>query len=855
MSKTAACYHCGNDLPLNQTPIIADVHQANKDDVHYEVCCLGCKSVTEHIYNNGLGTYYQFRSDMATKPEEDITDERYLVFDDIGFLEQISSPVPSKVPNKDPSKTAQQELDTDNIRKVVLSVDNIHCAACAWLIEQSLLVLTGIQKVNVNTINQRAEIYWDNSQLTLSAILTRLSAIGYPSSPFNVTDTENKIKRQEKQYIKRLGVAGLFTMQVMMLAFAMYFGAFSNMESYQIGYFKWLSLLLSIPVVFYSALPFLFGCYYSLKAKRLNMDVPVAFAIYGAFFASFYQLLINGLDGDKGEVFFESISMFTFLLLIGKYLEFKAKSKAILSNANLNKNIPITVNKLINGEPVIELVKNIQLGDLVLIKAGQNIAIDGVIVDGITSVNESVLNGEFEPIRKAVGDSVLAGSINTDGVITVEVNAIGEQTTLSKIGHLQEEFSRHKPIYTQFADRIAHWFVFSQLILAVLTYVIWMFVQPEDALWVSLSVLVATCPCALSLATPTAYTCVISALNKQGILIKDPQAFDKLNHLTHVCFDKTGTLTKGRFEIQQSHYDEDKLSSLDLDKTRLKLMIIQLQKRSEHPIAQAFSQVSLFSDDEIDAHSNLEQTLLFNRADLLDITAVVGSGIQGIYLSNEIKVGSAQFCQTEQNSNSVEQDQQQANVFVSFNGIVVAEFYVSDQLKAESTQVLQQLKDNQLNLTMLTGDSSEQAVTLARNLALDSYKTGFSPEQKARYVSDIQQESKDNLVLMVGDGINDSPVFAAADISIAMGDGADVTKYAADIIILKGNLNAITSLVNAAKQTRKTIKSNLYWSLIYNLVILPVAMFGLVAPYIAVIGMSASSILVVTNSLRLLKVK
>lgn len=848
MSKTAACYHCGNDLPLNQTPIIADVHKANKDDVHYEVCCLGCKSVTEHIYNNGLGTYYQFRSDMAAKPEENITDERYLVFDDIGFLEQISSLVPSK----DPSNTSHQEIGTSTTRKVVLSVDNIHCAACAWLIEQSLLVLTGVQKVNVNTINQRAEIYWDSSQLSLSAILTRLTAIGYPSSPFNVTDTENKIKSQEKQYIKRLGVAGLFTMQVMMLAFAMYFGAFTNMETYQVGYFKWLSLLLSIPVVFYSALPFLYGCYYSLKAKRLNMDVPVAFAIYGAFFASFYQLLINGLDGDKGEVFFESISMFTFLLLIGKYLEFKAKSKAILSNANLNKNIPITVNKLVNGEPVVELVKNIKLGDLVLIKPGQNIAIDGVIVDGITSVNESVLNGEFEPISKFVGDSVLAGSINTDGVITVEVNAIGEQTTLSKIGHLQEEFSRHKPVYTQFADKIAHWFVFSQLILAVLTYVIWMFVQPEDALWVSLSVLVATCPCALSLATPTAYTCVISALNKQGILIKDPQAFDKLNHLSHVCFDKTGTLTKGRFEIQQSHYDEDKLSSLDLDKATLKLMVIQLQKRSEHPIAQAFSQVSLFSDDEINDYSNLNKTL-FNRADLTDITAVVGSGIQGVYLSNEIKIGSAQFCQTEQSSNSAKQ--QKANVFVTFSGVVVAEFYVSDQLKAESIQVLQQLKDNKLNLAMLTGDSSEQGVSLAKRLGLDTYKTGVSPEQKARYVKDIQQESKDNLVLMVGDGINDSPVFAAADISIAMGDGADVTKYAADIIILKGNLNAITSLVNAAKQTRKTIKSNLYWSLIYNLVILPVAMFGLVAPYIAVIGMSASSILVVTNSLRLLKVK
>jgi len=832
MSDTTSCYHCGNDLPKHQTPIVATI-----DEQTYEVCCLGCKSVTEHIYKNGLGTYYQFRSDMATKPEENITDERYLVFDDIGFLDQISSITD----------------DTSNTRKVILSVDNIHCAACAWLIEQSLHTLSGIQKVNVNTVNQRAEIVWDHDVLTLSSILTKLSTVGYPSSPFNVTDSEYKIKFQEKQYIKRLGVAGLFTMQVMMIAFAMYFGAFSNMESHQVGYFKWLSFILSVPVVFYSALPFLFGSYYSLKAKKLNMDVPVALAIYGAFFVSFYQLLVNGLNGDKGEVFFESICMFTFLLLIGKYLEFKAKSKAILSNANLNKNIPITVNKLVDGEPIVELVKNIKLGDMVLIKSGQNIAIDGVITEGKTSVNESVLNGEFEPINKKVGDHVLAGSINNDGVISVKVTAVGEQTTLSKIGHLQEEFSRHKPVYTQFADKIAHWFVFGQLILALITYVIWYFVEPADALWISLSVLVATCPCALSLATPTAYTCVISALNKQGILIKDPLAFDKLSHLTHVCFDKTGTLTKGRFEIQTSYYYQAELTQLNLRLPNLKAIIVRLQKHSEHPIAKAFNE--FLTDNQSEYSPTNADTTLFDIQDLTNISVVVGSGIQGEYLNGVIKIGSAEFCTNHDKQHSVKPENKQSNVFVSYQDVIVAEYFVSDQLKSESVNVLQQLKQNNIHLTMLTGDSSEQALELANTLPLDIVKTAVSPDKKAQYVKALQQDSSSNLVLMVGDGINDSPVFAASDISVAMGDGADVTKYAADIIILKGNLNAIMSLLNAAKQTRTTIRSNLYWSLIYNLVILPVAMLGFVAPYIAVIGMSASSILVVTNSLRLLKVK
>ncbi|WP_341205966.1 heavy metal translocating P-type ATPase [uncultured Psychrosphaera sp.] len=829
MAETASCYHCGNDLPKNQSPIAADINGQT-----FQVCCLGCKSVTEHIYNNGLGTYYQFRSDMASKPEENVTDERFLVYDDIGFLEQISSVT------EDP-----------NVRKVILSVDNIHCAACAWLIEQSLTTLNGIIKVNVNTINQRAEIIWQHPTLPLSSILSKLTAVGYPSSPFNVSDTEHKLKFQEKQYIKRLGVAGLFTMQVMMIAFAMYFGAFNNMESHQVGYFKWLSLILSVPVVFYSALPFLFGSYYSIKAKKLNMDVPVAFAIYGAFFASFYQLLVNGLNGDQGEVFFESISMFTFLLLIGKYLEFRAKSKAILSNANLNKNLPVTVNKIVNGEPMVELVKNIKLGDLVLIKPGQNIAIDGVIQDGVTSVNESVLNGEFEPIAKLTGDTVLAGSINNDGVITVEVTAMGDKTTLSKIGDLQEEFARHKPVYTQFADKIAHWFVFSQLILALITYVIWYFVEPVDALWVSLSVLVATCPCALSLATPTAYTCVISALNKQGILIKDPLAFDKLSHLTHVCFDKTGTLTKGRFEIQQAYYHQANLLSLGLPVDLLKAIIIRLQKHSEHPISNAFDQ-TLFEQSpvELELEQGTQPEAQLQIDSLTNISAVVGSGIKGEYLGQTVKVGSAQFCGV-----GTSMHLSNANVFVCYQGQILAEFYVSDQLKSESIDVLSQLNNAGYQLTMLTGDSSEQAKLLGKQLKLDRVETGCLPDKKAQYVSDIQQDSPTNLVLMVGDGINDSPVFAASDVSVAMGDGADVTKYAADIIILKGNLNSIISLINAAKQTRTTIKSNLYWSLIYNLVILPVAMLGYVAPYIAVIGMSASSILVVTNSLRLLKVK
>lgn len=822
MTASTKCYHCGTKISDADPKILASVGE----EIH-QVCCHGCKAITEHIIGSGLSSYYQFRSDLASRPESDVDVSQFDVYSDQKLLHLVAEPI-----------TNSQTY------KIILSVENIHCAACAWLIEQSLSSASGVEKITVNTVNQRAELIWDNSQIDLSSLLSQFAEIGYPSAPFKVSDTEESIKKQNKKFITRLGVAGLFTMQVMMIAFAMYFGAFEQMESHQAGYFKWLSMLLSVPVIFYSALPFFFGSYYALKARKLNMDVPVAAAIYGAFFASFYQLLDHGLDGHKGEVFFESICMFTFLLLIGKYLEFKAKSKAILSNANLNKTIPITVNRLTNGEQQKVLVQDLKLGEMVLVKPGESLAIDGIIQKGATSVNESVLNGEFTPVSKSVGQNVFAGSVNNDGVIEVEITALGDETTLANISKLQSEFSTHKPKFTEFADKIAHWFVLSQLILAMITFGVWYFYSPQDALWVSLSVLVATCPCSLSLATPTAYTCVMSALNRKGILIKDPKAFDKLNHITHVAFDKTGTLTFGKFSILESSYFDNGNSknthSTKIDSTTLNAAIVKLQSYSEHPIAKAFN-VSSLKVNEAPLQS----------VELTDIQVHVGQGLSARLEQQELKIGKAEFTEVELESSR----SQNNNVFVTLDGKLMASFYVADEIKDEAHECINQLSNANRQSVMLTGDSSNHGELLAQQLGLNDVKVGCTPEQKAQYVQSIQNSDEETTqrVLMVGDGINDAPVFAASDISVAMASGADITKQSADILVLRNNLNAINELFVAASETRKIVRQNLLWSLIYNAVILPVAMLGFVAPYIAVIGMSASSILVVTRSLKLLK--
>lgn len=818
MSEQESCFHCGELIANNEPVLFAQLDQEQK-----KVCCHGCKAISEHIYQSGLHGYYQYRTELGNKPT-DIDMSAYEVYDQSEYLGLISD-----------------ELES-GFNRITLSIDNIHCAACAWLIEQSIAPVPGIAKVTVNTVSERATIDWDQNQISLSNILATLNKTGYPSAPFSVSDSEKAVKRQEKQYIKRLGVAGLFTMQVMMLAFAMYFGAFSNMEAHQTGYFKWISFALSLPVIFYSALPFLQGAFTAIKSRHLSMDVSVSVAIYGAFIVSFYQLIKYGSDGNKGEVYFESISMFTLLLLIGKYLEFKAKSRAILSNANLNKSLPIFANRFERGAVSSVLLQKIKKGDIVVVKPGEQFAIDGIIIEGATTVNESVLTGEFEPVVKDTNDTVLAGSVNNEGNIKVEVLNTGANTTLAHIGQLQEDFAKHRPKFSQFADKIAHYFVIGQLSVAVLTYFIWLYVNPADAIWISLSVLVATCPCALSLATPTAYTCILSRLNKNGILVKNAEAFEQLTEITDVAFDKTGTLTTGQFNLDQTtsilsqHYD-----------TKLSQAIYLLQQHSEHPIAKAFTRSSLGIDNQP-----------LPTIELTNITTEVGKGISGQFDGATLKVGTAEYAgygnaHTQPQHTDPSTPATDHNVWVSYNHEVCAQFHVSDNLKSNSKVTIEQLAEMGLTTHLLTGDPSASGPQIAQQLGFEHVVSGAKPIAKAEYVVSLQAEKKQ--LLMVGDGINDAPVFGAANVSIAMSSGADMTKQSADIIVLNNSLDAILKLFKAAKETKKTIRNNLYWSLVYNVVILPIAMLGWVPPYIAVIGMSASSILVVTNSLKLLRDK
>lgn len=787
-----SCFHCLEPIPAGFNDHIE--FEGNNE----AVCCIGCKAVAETIINQGMTDYYKFRTDSAGKAET-------LVPEQLNFIKSYDN---EEI--QDDFVTHQGDLS-----EVLLSVEGISCAACAWLIEKQLLALPGVTRVDVNTSTYRAMILWNKNTVLLSEIIKALMEVGYKAYPFQADDEAEQKQATSKAYIRRLGVAGLMTMQVMMFAFAMYFGMFSGMEEDFEQYFRWISLVLATPVILYSALPFLTNAVNGLRAKQLNMDLPVSLAIFGAYGASAYATVM-----EVGEVYFESICMFTFLLLLGKYLEFRARLKASEFTANLQKLLPLTARKLLDdGTEDIIAARNLKLTDRVLIKAGETIAADGIVIDGNSTVDESMMTGEHLPVKKQLNSQVFAGTVNHDGLMTIEINKIGQNTLLNQIIRLQHNALIKRPKLVEVTDKVAQWFVACLLVFASMTAIGWYQIDPEQAFWVTISVLVATCPCALSLAIPTALTCAVATLTKKGILIKEAHVLETLTKLTRVAFDKTGTLTEGKFSIAKTQ-----LFSSEFTEEKALALSASLEKYSEHPIAAAF----------------LEHASEYHE--LNNVTVHPGVGISAQIDTDELSLGKTGWF-GERNS------QAQATLFI--NQQPIADFYLTDKVRSNASSVIEQLKGSGLTCHMLTGDSSNAGETLSKQLKLDSFQSNCSPEEKLKAVDTWSNNNE--VVAMIGDGVNDSPVFNSAHLSVAMETGADISKNTADVVLLKSDLNSINTLRDVAITTRRIVKQNLVISLCYNASILPLAAFGLIPPWIAVIGMTTSSIVVICNSLRLLK--
>ncbi|MCR9964786.1 heavy metal translocating P-type ATPase [Vibrio antiquarius] len=784
-----SCYHCGEDVPAN-TDFKVDILGESR-----KMCCPGCETVAQTIVDSGLVSYYQYRTAPAEKAD--------LVPEQLQALIHYD--------NED----VQSEFvrNRENVSEVTLSLEGVSCAACAWLIEKQVSNTAGLVSIRVNTTTNRALLAWDKTQVRLSELLSVIHKLGYKAAPFEADKQEASYHRMMKQYLYRLGIAGLATMQVMMLAVALYLEVFGDLEPEFKNYFRWVSLIFATPVLLYSALPFYLNAWRSIKGRTLGMDVPVSIALIFAYVASLIATVT-----EQGEVFFESISMFTFFLLVGRFLEMRARRKAAAASGNLLKLIPAIATTL-DGEQIP--VKTLKVGDRIRVLPGEHIPADGKVISGRIHIDESMLTGESVHVVKREGDAVYAGTLNGDESFELEVMSSKADSMISNIVRLQDEAQHSKPKIAEIADVVARYFVGAILIISAGTWLYWHQTKPDDAFWIMLSVLVATCPCALSLATPTALTCATSRMGNFGILLRKGHVFETLCKINHLVVDKTGTLTKGDIEI----CDTKVLS--DLPKEDCLYLAAALEAHANHPIARSFA--SYANDDFV----------------VYEVQNVIGSGIEGIWNGKVVKIGSAAFVQGKENEES-------HAVYLSVDGEHIASFYYRDPIRKESKAFIQRFADAGIKTTLLTGDSLSNALPVANEIGIDHVVASAKPEDKLAYLKSLDEDS---ITMMVGDGINDAPTLAGAHLSVAMGGGTDVAKASADMTLLGDNLEKLLEARLLALRTRKIIRENLAWSLGYNLLILPLAVAGLVAPYIAVVGMSASSIIVVSNSLRLLKEK
>lgn len=766
------------------------------------MCCIGCQAVAQTIIDNGLEDYYRYRTENSTKATDLIPEalKQNRLLDEAVLQDEFAR-------------------DIDQDRETLLSIDGMTCAACAWLIEKQIETVPGVVAISVNATTQRATIRWQKNALQLSEILNKIARIGYHALPFKANEAEQRNKQQSKTFIKRLGISGILMMQVMMIAIGLYFGAFSDISEHHQTYLRYVSLILTIPIVTYGAFPFYTGAISALKAKRLSMDVPVSVAIVLASCASAWATVSN-----SGEVYFESVSMFTFLLLIGKFLEFRARSKAAEVSANLLKLMPMTATKLEGNNETIVAAKSLAPFDKVLIKPGETVSSDGIVIMGSTSINESMLSGEHDPVGKSIGDKVFAGTVNGDGNITIEVTNAANNSVLSQLIRLSEQCQAYKPKLAQLSDKIAQYFVALILVTAIGSSIYWYQHDPSHAFWITIAVLVATCPCALSLATPTALTSAVIRLNREGIMVKSAHVLETLPSISDFAFDKTGTLTTGNFKVSKvsvftNQYDQSHVLSL----------AAKLEAYSEHPLAKAFVEYKS-SDFEVS-----------------NITVVAGAGITGKFNNQEIAIGKPKWLCNQVQSDLVNG----AQCVLTINNELVAAFYLADHIRPDALTLITQLKEASLNTAIISGDHRQGCDKVQQQLTLDEVHSECTADVKLSIINSKTKQGR--TIAMVGDGVNDTPVFGAAHVSIAMGSGTDIAKSGADVILLTNKLSSVWLLRRIAIKTKRIIIENYCWAFGYNAIVLPLAVSGNITPYWAVIGMSASSILVVTNSLRLLK--
>jgi Cu2+-exporting ATPase len=806
------CYHCGLPVPPG-----VDL-SVSIDEALRAMCCIGCQAVAQAIVDNGLGEYYRHRDALPGSPREAVPSvlQGLRLYDHADF-----------------QKSFVRDFG-EGEREASLIIEGITCAACIWLNEQHVAQLAGVTGMHINFATRRARVRWDERRIKLSEILAAIAAIGYRAHPYDAAMSEDLARRERRSALWRLFVAGFGMMQVMMYAIPVYLAGDGDMAPDIELLLRWASMVLTFPVIVYSAAPFFRGAWRDLARRRVGMDVPVALGIGAAFAASVWATLTA-----SGEVYFDSVTMFIFFLLGGRFLEMTARQRAVSVTEALARLLPAFAARvaLYPADTSVEQVMAAILvpGDVVLVKAGETIPADGQVLEGASCANESLLTGESAPVAKFPGALVTGGAVNVESPLFIRVEQVGEATRLSAIIRLMERAAMEKPRIVEIADRIAGRFILALLVTAAAVALAWGLIDPAKALWITVSVLVVTCPCALSLATPVALTVASGAMARAGLLVTHAHAVETLARATHFVFDKTGTLTRGKMTLLEILPLGDSVDQADC-----LALAAAIEQSSEHPIGAALRAAA---GEYLPA--------------LTEVSNVPGSGMSALYQGRVVRVGRPDYV-GELHGQALPEA---ARAFASCSDTVIALgneagwlalIRLGDEVRPEAAAMIAALRAAGRQIALLTGDAAPVAFRVARALGIDEANEvhcGMSPQGKHDYVSRLQAGGA--IVAMVGDGVNDAPVLAQAQVSVAMGGGSQLARTQADLILLSENLEHLARGFFVARRALIIIRQNLLWSFAYNLVALPLAMTGFITPWMAGIGMSGSSLLVVLNSLRL----
>ena len=781
------CFHCQEPCP--NPPICATIDGESR---HF--CCHACEAVAQCIDGAGLEQYFSLRKPLNERADQAWLDTDFSAFDRPSFQQRFVT-------------------DTEYGKKATLLIEGVHCGACAWLIRQALKRLPGVRAIEVNVANGLASLEFDPDKTPLSELVQTIAQLGYKPHPGFADRIAQLDVSEQRSAMIRLAVSGFGMMQVTSFALAGYFGWFTGIAAQTERFLTLVSMLVATPVVLIAGAPFFRQALAQLKNRRLGMDIPVALAIGMAYAAS---VLLTFLG--RGEVYFDSAVMFIFFLTLARTIQSGVRRSSRTMASGLASLTHPVVRRRRQHQWVSVGVDELAIDDHILVHPGEHVPVDGTLLSDHAAVDESWLTGESQPVSKARNEAVIAGSRVLGDAAAIAVTAVGDDRTLSQLERLYTSAQASRPKGAQKVDTLAAWLVAIILLAAVGGGLFWLInANTATAFSVALATLIVSCPCALSLATPATLSALASGLAKRGLLLLNSDSAERIPQLSHAIFDKTGTLTQGNFRV----VEVQTLGPLERD--RVTVIAASLEQYAQHPIASAIAELA----EPVGVHQ---------------YSQTPGQGVSGVIDGKQYRLGSADFCHVNA------QNESRVTVFLCDDQQLVAKFVLDDAVREDAAELIQSLKSAGLKTMVLSGDREVVVAELAKSLKLDQFQGGLSPADKQAVVAKLQQQG--HKILFVGDGANDAPVLAQADMGIAMGAGTAMAQSGADGILVSNRLSTIRALMEMADKASHILKQNLGWAFAYNMSLIPLAMANFIHPWMAALGMSLSSILVVLNALR-----